>query len=83
MFGDTPKLGAKERGREPREVREPRDQREPREPREPKEHTAPGIYKQTSFDNLARGTQEGGGQLQRDRHEGGAERISTEVLWMN
>ena len=68
MFGDTPKLGAKERGREPREVREPR------------EHTAPGIYKQTSFDNLARGTQEGGGQLQRDRHEGGALRISTEVL---
>ena len=71
MFGDTPKLGAKERGREPREVRETR---------EPREHTAPGIYKQTSFDNLARGTQEGGGQLQRDRHEGGALRISTDML---
>ena len=68
MFGDTPKLGAKERGREPRE------------PREPREHTAPGIYKQTSFDNLARGAQEGGGQLQRDRHEGGSLRISTEKL---
>ena len=80
MFGDTQKLGAKERGREPREVREPRDQREPREPREPREHTAPGICKQTSFDNLARGTQEGGGQLQRDRHEGGALRISTDML---
>ena len=65
MFGDTPKLGAKERGREPRE---------------PREHTAPGIYKQTSFDNLARGAQEGGGQLQRDRHEGGSLRISTEKL---
>ena len=71
MFGDTPKLGAKERGREPREVREPR---------EPREHTTPGIYKQTSFDNLARGAQEGGGQLQRDRHEGGSLRISTEKL---